>query len=156
MTRVLSTPMPHDSELFRAVPLSSSGHSRFRRPRGGLQARASVLSPHLVPQWEREVEETGDPARVPCRPVCAAQVLDVEGVPLSRADLSPKRHVCEVCTFPLWQADETGPRRCPLATYALRRVMLDGEPVELTATQYMVLCELAVHAPRTLTHAVLL
>ena len=40
--------------------------------------------------------------------------------------------------------------------YALRRVTLDGEPVELTATEYAVLYELAAHAPRTLTHAVLL
>ncbi len=40
--------------------------------------------------------------------------------------------------------------------YALRRVTLDGEPVELTATEYAVLYELTVHAPRTLTHAVLL
>ena len=40
--------------------------------------------------------------------------------------------------------------------YALRRVTLDGEPVELTATEYAVLYEPTVHAPRTLTHAVLL
>ena len=40
--------------------------------------------------------------------------------------------------------------------YALRRVTLDGEPVELTAREYAVLYELAVHAPRTLTHTVLL
>ena len=40
--------------------------------------------------------------------------------------------------------------------YALRRVTVGGEPVELTATEYAVLYELAVHAPRTLTHAVLL
>ena len=40
--------------------------------------------------------------------------------------------------------------------YALRRVTLDGEPVGLTATEYAVLYELSVHAPRTLTHAVLL
>ena len=33
---------------------------------------------------------------------------------------------------------------------------LDGEPVELTATEYAVLYELAVHAPRTLTQTVLL
>ena len=31
-----------------------------------------------------------------------------------------------------------------------------GMPVELTATEYAVLYELAVHAPRTLTHGVLL
>ncbi len=40
--------------------------------------------------------------------------------------------------------------------YALRRVTLDGEPVELTATEYAVLYELTVHAPRVLTHTVLL
>ena len=33
---------------------------------------------------------------------------------------------------------------------------VDGEPVGLTATEYAVLYELSVHAPRTLTHAVLL
>lgn len=40
--------------------------------------------------------------------------------------------------------------------YALRRVTAGGEPVELTATEYAVLYELSVHAPRTLTHTVLL
>ncbi len=40
--------------------------------------------------------------------------------------------------------------------YALRRVTVRGQPVELTATEYAVLYELAVHAPRVLTHAVLL
>ena len=40
--------------------------------------------------------------------------------------------------------------------YALRRVTVDGEPVELTALEYAVLYELSVHAPRTLSHAVLL
>ena len=40
--------------------------------------------------------------------------------------------------------------------YARRRVTLAGEPVELTALEYAVLYELAVHAPRVLTHTVLL
>ena len=40
--------------------------------------------------------------------------------------------------------------------YALRRVTVDGEPVELTATEYAMLYELAVHALRVLTHTVLL
>jgi signal transduction histidine kinase/DNA-binding response OmpR family regulator len=40
--------------------------------------------------------------------------------------------------------------------YARRRVTLAGEPVVLTATEYAVLYELAVHAPRVLTHSVLL
>ena len=40
--------------------------------------------------------------------------------------------------------------------YGQRRVTLAGEPVDLTATEYAVLYELAVHAPRVLTHTVLL
>ena len=40
--------------------------------------------------------------------------------------------------------------------YAQRRVAVDGEPVELTATEYGVLYELAAHAPRVLTHGMLL
>ena len=40
--------------------------------------------------------------------------------------------------------------------YALRQVTVAGEPVELTATEYAVIYELAVHAPRVLTHSVLL
>ncbi len=40
--------------------------------------------------------------------------------------------------------------------YARRRVAVDGEPVELTATEYAVLYELGAHAPRVLNHSVLL
>ena len=40
--------------------------------------------------------------------------------------------------------------------YAERRVTLAGHPVQLTATEYAVLYELAVHAGRVLTHDVLL
>ncbi len=40
--------------------------------------------------------------------------------------------------------------------YATRRVTLRGRPVELTATEYAVLYELSVNAPRVLTHTVLL
>ena len=40
--------------------------------------------------------------------------------------------------------------------YARRRVAVDGEPVELTATEYALLYELAVHAPRVLSQSVLL
>ena len=40
--------------------------------------------------------------------------------------------------------------------YPQRRVALAGEPVELTATEYAVLYQLAVHAPRVLNHNVLL
>ena len=40
--------------------------------------------------------------------------------------------------------------------FAERRVSVAGEPVNLTATEYAVLYELAVNAPRVLTHSVLL
>ena len=40
--------------------------------------------------------------------------------------------------------------------YALRRAAVSGEPVELTATEYNVLHELAANAPRVLTHSALL
>ena len=40
--------------------------------------------------------------------------------------------------------------------FALRRAAVAGEAVELTATEYAVLYELAAHAPRVLTHNVLL
>ena len=40
--------------------------------------------------------------------------------------------------------------------YAQRRVTVEGELVELTATEYAVLYELAAHAPRVLNHDVLL
>ena len=40
--------------------------------------------------------------------------------------------------------------------YAQRRVSVAGKPVDLTATEYAVLYELAVHAPRVLTHGALL
>ena len=40
--------------------------------------------------------------------------------------------------------------------YAQRRAAVAGQPVELTATEYAVLYELAAHAPRVLTHNALL
>ena len=40
--------------------------------------------------------------------------------------------------------------------YAERLVTVAGDPLDLTATEYSVLYELAVHAPRVLTHSVLL
>ena len=40
--------------------------------------------------------------------------------------------------------------------YNHRRVTVGGEPVKMTATEYALLYELAVHAPRVLTHSVLL
>ncbi len=59
-------------------------------------------------------------------------------------------------------APESGEPATPYAAaglridYAERRVLVDAAPVDLTATEYAVLYELAVHAPRVLTHSVLL
>ncbi len=63
------------------------------------------------------VEETGEPFRVPCCPVCTAQVVDKDGVPLTDKDLNRRKHTCAACGSPLWQADNSGPKRYPLSDY---------------------------------------
>ena len=62
-------------------------------------------------------EETGEPFRVPCCPVCTAQAVDKDGVPLTDKDLNRRKHVCAACGSPLWQADNSGPKRYPLSEY---------------------------------------
>ena len=62
-------------------------------------------------------EETGEPFRVPCCPSCHAQIVDKDGVPLTDADLNRTRRTCAHCRSPLWQADNSGPKRYPLADY---------------------------------------
>ena len=67
-------------------------------------------------------EETGEPFLVPCCPDCTAQIVDKDGVPLSDADLSRRKRTCESCGSPLWQADNSGPRRYPLSDYVKHRM----------------------------------
>ena len=62
-------------------------------------------------------EETGEPFRVPCCPDCTAQIVDKDGVPLTREDLNRRKFNCDNCRAPLWQADRSGPKRYPLADY---------------------------------------
>ena len=62
-------------------------------------------------------EQTGETFRIPCCPVCTAQITDRDGVPLTDADLNRRKHVCAACRSPLWQADGAGPKRYPLADY---------------------------------------
>ena len=62
-------------------------------------------------------EETGEPFRIPCCPDCTAQIVDKDGVPLTDADLNRRKHTCAGCGSPLWQADNSGPKRYPLADY---------------------------------------
>ena len=63
-------------------------------------------------------EETGEPYRVPCCPDCTAQITDKDGVPLTYRDLNRRKHICDLCGSPLWEADRTGPDRTatPLPT----------------------------------------
>ena len=62
-------------------------------------------------------EKTGEPFRVPCCPVCTAQVVDRDGVPLTDRDLNRRKRACANCGSPLWQADKSGPKRYPLSDY---------------------------------------
>ncbi len=85
-------------------------------------------SPATVERWAAvggrlvRDEETGDPFRVPCCPICHAQVVDKDGVPLTAEELSRKRRRCDLCGSALWQADGSGPRRYPLADYVKHRM----------------------------------
>ena len=107
--------LPRTSPLFAVMSREKAKLSYRWEP--AVNERWAVADGRLVRD-----EETGAPIRFPCCPVCAAQVLDKEGVPLSRRDLSRKRRVCDVCNSPLWQADNSGPRRYPLADYVKHRM----------------------------------
>ncbi len=67
-------------------------------------------------------EDTGEPFRVPTCPVCAAQVVTADGVPLTDAELARRKRTCAQCGAALWQADRRGPRRYPLADYVKQRL----------------------------------
>ena len=67
-------------------------------------------------------EETGEPFRIPCCPVCTTQILDKDGVPLTYNDLNRRKRVCPHCVSPLWQADGSSFRRYPLADYVKHRM----------------------------------
>jgi hypothetical protein len=67
-------------------------------------------------------DATGTDARTLCCPACFSPIVDDEGVPLVWAELREKKHRCNACGSPLWQADRTGPSRIPLADYVLRRM----------------------------------
>ena len=79
--------------------------------------------PAVIQRWATSkgrlirVEETGEPFRVPCCPVCTAQAVDKDGVPLTDRVLNRRKHVCAGCGSPLWQADNSGPKRYPLSDY---------------------------------------
>ncbi len=84
--------------------------------------------PAIVERWAAPAgrllrdEETGEPIRVACCPDCHAPIVDGDGVPLTVAQLSRRRHRCTRCGGALWQADVAGPRRYPLADYVKHRM----------------------------------
>jgi len=69
--------------------------------------------------------------RLLCCPECGSEITDSEGVPLEREDLMKKKFKCAAkvktrkgereCGAALWQADNKGPKRYPLAEYIKRR-----------------------------------
>ncbi len=67
-------------------------------------------------------DETKEPFRVPCCPDCTAQVVDKDGVPLTEKVLNRRKHTCDSCGSPLWEADNSGPKRYPLADYIKHRM----------------------------------
>ncbi|TAJ20332.1 MAG: hypothetical protein EPO65_04055 [Dehalococcoidia bacterium] len=67
-------------------------------------------------------DDRGEVARRNCCPACYAPLFDGEGLPLELAALARKKHACDRCGSPLWQADRNGPRRVPLADYIARRM----------------------------------
>ena len=67
-------------------------------------------------------EHTGEPFRVPCCSVCASQIVDKDGVPLTAEEMGRKRRTCAHCGSALWQADPKGPKRYPLADYIKKRM----------------------------------
>ena len=48
--------------------------------------------------------------------------MDKDGVPLTDEDLSRRKRTCAHCGSALWQADNSGPRRYPLADYVKHRM----------------------------------
>ena len=109
-----------DLERLRLATGSGPLFAVMSRERAKLSYR---WKPAVIERWATSrgrlirYEETGEPFRVPCCPSCTAQVVDKDGVPLTDRDLNRRKHVCAGCDSPLWQADNSGPKRYPLSDY---------------------------------------
>ena len=114
-----------DLERLRRITGSGPLFAVMSRERAKLSYR---WLPATVERWAvadgrlMRDEDTGEPFRVPTCPDCAAQVVDRDGAPLTAEELSRKRRSCTACGSPLWRADNTGPRRYPLADYVKNRM----------------------------------
>ena len=92
-----------------------------------------------------------------------ARALDMGAVdyvvkPFSPTELAARIRAALRKRLEPFQGEPSGPYNAGELgiNYALRQVTVDGQPVDLTATEYSLLYELAVHAPRVLTHGYLL
>ena len=114
-----------DLERLRMIGRDAPLFAVMSRERAKLSYR---WQPAIVERWAAARgrlfldDATGEPFRVPCCPDCHAMVLDTDGVPLTDRDLSRRRCRCAACGSALWQADNSGPRRYPLADYAKHRM----------------------------------
>ncbi len=84
--------------------------------------KPALATRHVVAASAAARDEQGEVVALKCCPACFSPVVDDEGLPLEEADLGRKKHTCEHCHGPLWQADCRGPRRYPLADYIARRM----------------------------------
>ena len=114
-----------DLERLRSIGGDGPLFAVMSRERAKLSYR---WQPAIVERWAAARgrlfldEATGEPFRVSCCPDCFAMVLDRDGVPLTERDLSRRRRTCNACGSALWQADNSGPRRFPLADYVKHRM----------------------------------
>jgi len=84
--------------------------------------KPAVAARHVVAGSAAARDEQGEVVALSCCPACFSPIVDDEGLPLEPADLGRKKHTCDQCHGPLWQADCCGPRRYPLADYIARRM----------------------------------
>ncbi len=84
--------------------------------------KPAVAARHVVAGSAAARDEQGEVAALTCCPACFVPVVDDEGLPVEGVDLGRKKHTCQRCHAPLWQADCRGPRRYPLADYIARRM----------------------------------
>lgn len=84
--------------------------------------KPAVVSRLAIGGGRVALDEDGEPLRRLCCPACYGALFDGEGLPLDLETLSRKKHACDACGSPLWQADRAGPRRFPLADYVARRM----------------------------------
>ena len=114
-----------DLERLRMIGRDAPLFAVMSRERAKLSYR---WQPAIVERWAAARgrlfldDATGEPFRVPCCPDCHAMILDTGGVLLTERDLSRRRRTCNACGSTLWQADNSGPRRYPLADYIKHRM----------------------------------